>query len=305
VRFNRLGAALTGPVAPEQDPRRSTPLDEIRFPESRMKNKKARQPRAERKPKGLEIAPSRAHSMPRMAQVFVGLVIAAGVLSLAAAGNPTRDVRFWYWAAACVVGEMLWLRLPLGRATMSMGSTANFAALLVLPTPLAIPAATLGAFAAERAVMRKPLVRSLFNAAGTALTVGATGLVLQAFAPAGVLALRSDLLLLAAIVAAFTYYAFNRSLVTAVLALDGALPMSLVWRRNFDLKRDVLPCGAALSLGVVLAELHQHLGPIALAFVILPALIVFQTLRRLYSASTVKLTGQPSGLIEPKRAVNE
>jgi hypothetical protein len=105
--------------------------------------------------------------------------------------------------------------------------------------------------------------------------------------------------------AAATFYLFNRSLVTAVLALDGALPTALVWRRNFGFSRDLLPSGAALSLGVLLAELHQHVGPVALVFVLLPALLVFEGHRRLYSASIFRVEGRPSGLIEAKRAVNE
>jgi hypothetical protein len=252
-----------------------------------------------------KIAPLSKHSMPTPARLFVAAVIAAGIAAAVACGLPARDPRFWYWAAACTVGEMLWLRLPLGRATMSMGSTANFAALLVLPTPLAIPAAALASLVAERTVMRKPVVRALFNAAGTALAVGATGMVLQLMAPHGVLALKNDRLLIALFAAAATYYLFNRSLVTAALALDGALPMALVWRRNFDVNRDLLPSGAALSLGVLLAVLHQSAGPVALAFVMLPALLVFEGHRRLYSSSILRLERSPSGLIEAKRAVNE
>ena len=261
--------------------------------------------RIETAPMNLTIAPAGVRRMPPAAQAFAAAVIAAGLWAVVASGLPTRDPRFWYWAAACTVGEMLWLRLPLGRATMSMGSTANFAALLVLPTPLAIPAATLASFTAERAVMRKPLLRALFNAAGTALAVGATGMVLQLMAPHGAFALHGDRMLIALATAAAAYYVFNRSLVTAVLALDGALPMALVWRRNFGISRDLLPSGAALSLGVLLAELHEHAGPVALVFVLLPALVVFQAQRRLYSASTLRLEGRPSGLIEAERAANE
>ena len=261
--------------------------------------------RIESAPMNLTIAPAGVRRMPLAAKAFVASVIAAGLWAVVASGLPTRDPRFWYWAAACTVGEMLWLRLPLGRATMSMGSTANFAALLVLPTPLAIPAATLASFTAERAVMRKSLVRALFNAAGTALAVGATGMVLKLMAPDGAFALHDGRLLLALATAAVAYYAFNRSLVTAVLALDGSMPMALVWRRNFGMSRDLLPSGAALSLGVMLAELHQYAGPVALAFVLLPAVIIFQAHRRLYTASALKLEVRPSGLIELKRAANE
>ena len=252
-----------------------------------------------------KIAPQSKHSMPMPARVFATAIIVAGVTAVVASGLPARDPRFWYWAAACAVGEMLWLRLPLGRATMSMGSTTNFAAILVLPTPLAIPAAALASLAAERTVRPKPLVRALFNAAGTALAVGATGMVLHLMAPHGVFALKNDRLVIGVFAAAATYYLFNRSLTTAVLALDGALPTALVWRRNFAVRRDLLPSGAALSLGVLLAELHQSVGPVALAFVMLPALLVFEGHRRLYSPSILRLEGAPSGLIEAKRAVNE
>jgi hypothetical protein len=253
----------------------------------------------------LEIVPSALRKPPTAAHAFVGLVIAAGVWAVVATGLPLRDPRLWYWAAACAVGEMLWLRLPLGRATMSMGSTANFAALLVLPPPLAIPAAALASLVVERTVMRKPLVRALFNAAGTALTMGAAAFVLRAFAPAGVFALRDARLLLVLVAAAATYYAFNRTLVTAVLALDGALPLPLVWRRNFGLSRDLLPSGAALSLGVLLAQLHQQAGPVAVAFVMLPALIVFEAHRRLYSASAMRVERTDPATEPAQRAVNE
>ena len=254
-------------------------------------------------PSNLRVAPRRRS--PKPAQVFVGAVIAAGFAAAVASGVPVRDPRFWYWAAACAAGEMLWLRLPLGRATMSMGSTANFAALLVLPTPIAIPAAALASLTMERTAMRKPLVRALFNAAGTALAMGATGMVLRLMAPHGVFELHNGKLFLALVSAAIAYYVFNRSLVTAVLALDGALPISLVWRRNFGFNRDLLPSGAAMSLGVLLAELHQQVGPMALLFAVLPVLIVFQAQRRMYSSAVVRANGRTPGLIEMKRAVNE
>jgi len=81
--------------------------------------------------------------------------------------------------------------------------------------------------------------------------------------------------------------------------------MALVWRRNFGFSRDLLPSGAALSLGVLVAVLHEKAGPVALVFAALPVLIVFQAQRRMYSTSVVRPQGQMSGLIEMKRAVNE
>jgi hypothetical protein len=43
---------------------------------------------------------------------------------------------------------------------------------------------------------------------------------------------------------------------------------------------------------------------VALAFAALPAMLIFEAQRRLYSASTVKAEGRTPGLIEIKRAVN-
>src|SRR5262245_51749901 len=131
--------------------------------------------------------------------------------------------------------------------------------------------------------MRKPPLRALFNAAGTAITVGLTDLLLHGLAPYGPFELRGARLLLTLLAAAATYYACNRALVTAVLTLDGPLPASLVWRKNFGWDRDLVPSGAALSLGVLLAQLHQQAGAVALVFVMLPALLVFQAHRRLYA----------------------
>jgi len=251
----------------------------------------------------ITIAPAESRTMPPEARAFVGVVVAAGLWTAVAAGLLTRDPRFWYWTVACALGEMLWLRLPLGRATMSMGSTTNFAALLVLPAPLAIPAATLASLVVERTAMNKPLIRALFNAAGTALAVRTSAFVIKLLSPAGAFAYHDARLLFVLAAAAATYYAINRSLVTTALALDGALPLSLVWRRNFGWSRDLLPCGAALSLGVLLAELHQHAGPVALAFVLLPALIVFEAHRRRYTASA-RLEARASEPERAKRVVN-
>jgi len=58
-------------------------------------------------------------------------------------------------------------------------------------------------------------------------------------------------------------------------------------------------------LGVLLAELHQQVGPMALLFAVLPVLIVFQAQRRMYSSAVVRANGRTPGLIEMKRAVNE
>ncbi|TMA24169.1 MAG: hypothetical protein E6J87_24325 [Deltaproteobacteria bacterium] len=76
------------------------------------------------------------------------------------------------------------MRLPFGRATLSMASTCNFAALILLPRAEAMLAAAGASLVAELLVMRKPPARLLFNAGQTALAVGAAGLVYHTLAGA-------------------------------------------------------------------------------------------------------------------------
>jgi hypothetical protein len=204
------------------------------------------------------------------------------------------------------VGEMLWLRLPLGRATMSMGSTANFAAVLVLPTPLAIPAAcwprspierTRHAQAARRARSSTPRAPRWPWARPGSCSSRSRPRARSRCATRGSCSCSSA--------AAATYYLINRSLVTAGCWRSTArCRCHWLWRRNFGWSRDLIPCGAALSLGVLLAELHQHAGPVALAFVLLPALIVFEAHRRRYTASATPLEAHEPSLERAKRAVN-
>ena len=69
--------------------------------------------------------------------VWISAIIGAAALLFARVGwpHPTRELLFWL--AACVAGEFLWVRLPVGSATISMAACFNFAALLVLPQPAA------------------------------------------------------------------------------------------------------------------------------------------------------------------------
>src|SRR5262249_60895784 len=115
---------------------------------------------------------------------------------------------------------------------------------------------------ATPAVMRRPVVRAPFNGAGTARAAAAAGSLLHALAPHGPFVLRDVLLFAVLVGSAVTYYAVNRGLVSTVLALDGALPLTLVWRRNFGWRRDAFSSGAAMSLGVLVADLHQQTGPV-------------------------------------------
>ncbi len=214
-----------------------------------------------------------------MARVFASLVIGSGVLLLAGEGAPRLGPETWVWLAVCGLAEALWIRLPDGRATLSMGSVANFAAALTLPRDQAIWVATLATLVVELAIMRKPLMRACFNAASTGLAVAETLLVLGRLAPEGALALRGTHLLAATLMAAAVFYASNRAAVLLVLALEQHRPVWGVWRENFGVRRDVLPSAAAFSLGVLLAHHYAHAGVMAIGFVLLPTLFVLDAHR--------------------------
>src|SRR5437867_2078857 len=114
---------------------------------------------------------------PARGLALAALSVTLAVIATAASWTRPPGSELGFWVAACFAGELLWVRLPLGRATLSMASACNFAALLLLPRAEAMLAAAGASLVAELLVMRKPPARLLFNAGQTALAVGAAGLV--------------------------------------------------------------------------------------------------------------------------------
>lgn len=232
--------------------------------------------------------------------VLASLVMLAGGLVLARTG--TAGVRSvpWFWLACCALGEAGWIRLPDGRSTLSMASIANFAAALALPQEQAVLCASLGCFVVESSLMRKPIQRALYNGGATALTMAATAWVLRVFpVPPG--AVPGSIGSLAPLLAgATTFYVVNRACVLGILSVDLGLAPQRVWRQDFGVRRDVLPSGAALSLGVLLAHEYQAMGPLTLALLVLPALFVLEAHRRAAAAGAAPARDERTS--EEKRA---
>jgi hypothetical protein len=204
---------------------------------------------------------------------------AAGLFVLS--GLPSVSRTLVFWLIACVAGELLWVRLPLGSATISMASCFNFAALLVLPPPEALTATALATVIAELAVMRKGPMRAIFNAAQTSLAVGAGQAAFHALGGTPALIdLVSRVQLLPFLGAALAYYAVNRGAVAVVVALAESLSLRESWRRNFGSVYDVLSSGAAFSLGVLLATHYASIGMVGTLFVALPLVLAADGYRR-------------------------
>lgn len=188
-------------------------------------------------------------------------------------GRPAAS--FWFWLGACLVGELLWIRLPVGRATVSMASCVHFAALLVLPCPQAMLIAAVTGPVAEALFMRKPLIRAFFNGGQATLAVGCASWMLgmlggSASSPAQI----------ALAVAAVVYFVVNTGMVSVAVALNERIPFAWAWRANFGTRHELISNGALFSLGALLASHYAAHGIGGTLLVILPLLVAHEGYRR-------------------------
>ncbi|MEO5619056.1 MAG: hypothetical protein ABIS67_14905 [Candidatus Eisenbacteria bacterium] len=214
--------------------------------------------------------------------VWIALILGGAGMLMTQAGAPLVTRETIFWLVACFAGEVLWVRLPAGAATVSMAACFNFAALLVLAPREAVPVAALATLTAELAVMRKSPVRALFNAGQTALAVALARACFDACGGRGVsvMELVSGLQLLPLLAAAVAYYALNRAAVVIAVALAQSIGLRESWRRNFGSAYDVLSTGAAFSLGALLATHYAGIGMVGTLFVALPLVLACDGYRR-------------------------
>jgi hypothetical protein len=217
--------------------------------------------------------------------LLVAGVVAAAAGSIRVCWHGGLGLEFWFWLGACFCGELLWLRLPLGSATLSMASCFNFAALLVLPRDQAMVAAAASTVAAEMLVMRKPPLRAVYNAAQTVLAVGAASWTFLALSGGSrdLVSLVSHLQLLPFMASAVAYYVVNRSAVSMAVAWEQNLSPSAAWRRNFGNAYELLSSGAVFSLGALIATHESGVGMAGTLLVALPLVVACDGYRR-YSA---------------------
>jgi hypothetical protein len=217
----------------------------------------------------------------RTAALVASFVLLA-IVAIERGWSGTSFAVFAYWFTLCLAGELLWVRLPLGSATISMASCFNFAALLLLTRGEAMGVTVASTLMAELAILRKPPVRALFNAAQTALAVWCAWWAYRlagggAHAPA---ALLSSLHVAPFVAAAALYYIVNRTAVTMAIASSTGLGFVEAWRRNFGDGYELLAAGAVLSLGAMLATLYSAIGMGGALFVVLPLALAGDGIRR-------------------------
>lgn len=196
------------------------------------------------------------------------------------AASLSRDV--WLWLAACSAGELLWLRLPLDRATISMSACFNFAALLLLTRREAMLAVAVSVFAAELLAMRKPAVRALFNAAQTCLAAAAASWAFDGLSGGSrdLSELLRNLQLLPFGAAALSYYLVNRLAVSLAVSASRGVSLPQAWRANFRGRHELLSSATLFSLGLLVALCHQRVGMLGTVLVALPLIMVCDGYRR-------------------------
>jgi hypothetical protein len=222
-----------------------------------------------------------AHARIRTSALVATTVLVAAI-AMWRAWAGTTPATFAYWLIACVAGEVLWIRLPLGSATISMASCFNFAALLVVTRGEAMAVTALATLIAEIAIMRKSPVRALFNASQTALAVTSAVWMFD-WAGGGshdLVAMISSFRLLPFALAAACYYAVNRGAVSlAVASSTGVSPLA-AWRSNFGSQYELLSGGAVFSLGVLVATHYSAIGMAGTLLVALPLVFACDAMRR-------------------------
>ncbi len=184
------------------------------------------------------------------------------------------------WVCVCTAGELLWVRLPVGQATVSMASCFQLAALMSLPRAQAMLVTAATVLLVEILIVRKPPVRAVFNAAQAAVSVAAASWTFSAllgnsppfdwvrgFHP------------LALLVAAIAYFAINTGTVSLAIALHEGESLPRVWWINFGTRYELLANGGLFSLGALLAGAVALQGAAATALILCPLLIAYQGYR--------------------------
>jgi hypothetical protein len=214
---------------------------------------------------------------PNRPAIVATVTAAAGLAAVALAGSWTGppSPALWFWAGACLMSELLWVRLPVGEATISMATCFNFAAMIVLPRAEAMMAVGLSVAVAELTFVRKPPIRVLFNVGQAMLAVAAGALAFTLLAddardPA---ALFSALHFAPFVLAGLVYSIVNTGAVSVPIALTERIPPWRAWRRNFGNGFELLSRGALLSLGVLVAIQYAFMGPLGTLLVVLPLLL--------------------------------
>lgn len=217
----------------------------------------------------------------RSALLYIGVVTFAATLLGAMLVPP--EVSTWRsWelvvAAAFTILVVLSIRYELHLAPSTKVSVETawlFAGLLLLGAPLTMLVGAVGSALGDRLRGRDP-INCAFDAAQTALYLGAAGLAMRWLIGTDHPTLDNPTHLGAVALAAIAMYVINVSLVAGVISLDLQVPYFAIWRQ--DRMRD-LPQHAALFLVGIVPALTLHRYPWAVVCTIFPLVVIYLSLR--------------------------
>jgi hypothetical protein len=218
----------------------------------------------------------------RLLHAAVAVTSLAAAAALAMHGHDGFSRAFWFWAGLCILGESMWVRLPMGDATLTMAITFDFAAMLLLPTGQALAAIALSTLVGEALFMRKAPLRLLFNASQSVLAALA-GITLWHALGGGAARMIGIQSLPACAAAAAAYTAVNTLAVSIMVAIEHRLPLGRVWRTNFGNAYELLSNGALFSLGAVLAIMVAQAGIEMVTLFAMPLLLAWISYRHFLS----------------------
>jgi signal transduction histidine kinase/ActR/RegA family two-component response regulator len=221
------------------------------------------------------------HALPRGAQWYVSIVLAAGALTFVAffpVDYPRPLLFIGTLAAACLTS--IWkvnLPIPLASsATLSVADAANLFAVLLLGPQHAVFIASAGVViqCTVNASRPYPWYRTLFSASAAAMTMVATWLAYTSLREASSTTTFPPLAIAGAIAA---YFVVNTGVVSAAIALSTGRGVWRVWRDDFlwSGMSFMIAGGAGVAAAVIIGT-----GDVWTALlVVLPVYVTYRTYR--------------------------
>ncbi len=209
-------------------------------------------------------------------------LVVVGALAWLVAHPPSFAALPWTGLAVTlllmILADLAPVRMP-GGGFATPGASLDFAALLILGGPWTAALNVVSTFVAQALVRRKPLQRTVFNAALYVLMIASADAVLHGLGGStGRLDLSRDGFAL--VVCALTYFLVNGIGLSAVLALTGGGSLARLFQVNYAVT--ALQHLGMLALGGLAAFSFFRGGAAALLLFCLPLLIAALSFRRYF-----------------------
>lgn len=196
---------------------------------------------------------------------YATLVVLGGAGTLYASGMPApvpEPLALLFWLLANMLGEVLWVMVPKNRGYLSMATAANFASILILPTPVAVFVTVAAGILVDALFRHRIWYKVLFNAGMCSLAVFAASRVLEGPGGSGgdIEQLLSPLRLGAMALSAATYFLLNTWLVSVAIALEQKRSPWRIWRETYALGYELLGSSMLFLMGLYFAALFLTWG---------------------------------------------